>query len=60
MTLTKENTLPQKTILIVDDTPDNLAVLGELLMPYYKVRIANSGARALASAIIELLAPIEN
>ncbi|MFI3195411.1 MAG: two-component system response regulator [Methylococcaceae bacterium] len=55
MTLTKENTLPQKTILIVDDTPDNLAVLGELLMPYYKVRIANSGARALASAIIEPL-----
>ena len=40
----------RKTILVVDDTPDNLAVLGELLMPYFHVRVANSGARALAAA----------
>ena len=55
MTIDQENTLQQKTVLIVDDTSDNLAVLGELLMPHYKVRIANSGPRALASAIIDPL-----
>ena len=33
------------TILIVDDTPENLSVLGELLQPAYRVRAANSGRR---------------
>lgn len=40
----------QPTILVVDDTPENLAVLGELLQPYYRVRAANSGKRALEIA----------
>jgi putative two-component system response regulator len=35
------------TILIVDDTPQNLTILGELLQPLYHVRVANSGERAL-------------
>jgi putative two-component system response regulator len=35
------------TILLVDDTPENLVVLGELLRPYYRVRVASSGQRAL-------------
>jgi putative two-component system response regulator len=39
-----------QTLLIVDDTPENLAVLGELLQPHYRVRVASSGARALAIA----------
>lgn len=38
------------TILIVDDTPENLSVLGELLQPSYRVRAANSGKRALQIA----------
>ena len=38
------------TILIVDDTPQNLTVLGELLQPLYRVRAANSGERALRVA----------
>jgi len=38
------------TILIVDDTPENLSVLGELLQPIYRVRAANSGRRALQIA----------
>lgn len=42
--------LGQATILIVDDTPDNLSVLGELLHPTYRVRAANSGRRALQIA----------
>lgn len=40
----------QPTILIVDDTPENLSVLGELLQPMYRVRAANSGRRALQIA----------
>ncbi len=43
----------QKTLLIVDDTPENIMVLGEILMPYYRVRVANSGARALVAATTE-------
>ncbi|MBW7903323.1 MAG: EAL domain-containing protein [Rhodocyclaceae bacterium] len=38
------------TILIVDDTPENLTVLSELLEPHYDVRAANGGARALRVA----------
>jgi len=39
-----------QTILIVDDSPENLSVLSELLQPLYRVRIANSGRRALQIA----------
>jgi putative two-component system response regulator len=45
--------LVSATILVVDDTPDNLAVLGELLAPCYKVLVANSGPRALQLAIAD-------
>jgi len=38
------------TILIVDDTPENLTVLGELLQPQYLIKVANSGPRALQVA----------
>lgn len=41
---------PVRTILIVDDTPQNLTILGELLCPNYLVRAANSGERALRLA----------
>ena len=37
-------------ILIVDDKPENLTVLGELLQRRYAVRVANSGVRALRLA----------
>jgi putative two-component system response regulator len=39
-----------QTILIVDDSPENLTVLGDLLNGLYNVRAANSGARALQLA----------
>jgi len=38
------------TILVVDDMPENLAVLGGLLQPYYRIKVASSGKRALAIA----------
>ena len=37
----------QQTILLVDDTPQNLMVIGELLQPLYRVRAVSSGERAL-------------
>lgn len=49
---TGESARPGKaTILVVDDTPDNLAVLGELLQPEYRVLAANNGPRALRLAL---------
>ena len=39
--------LTQETILIVDDTPDNLMILSEILKPFYKIKVANSGLKAL-------------
>ncbi|MCK6425161.1 MAG: two-component system response regulator [Burkholderiaceae bacterium] len=39
-------------ILIVDDSPENLMVLGELLRDAYQVRAANSGATALRLAAL--------
>jgi len=36
------------TILIVDDTPENLDILSGILIPHYHVRAAGGGARALA------------
>jgi putative two-component system response regulator len=38
------------TLLVVDDTPENLSVLSELLLPSYRVLVANSGPRALRLA----------
>lgn len=38
------------TLLVVDDTPENLTILGELLQPAYRVRAANSGQSALRIA----------
>jgi len=46
-----EESNPQKTVLVVDDIPENLAILGEFLVPHYNVRIANSGPRALSAAV---------
>jgi putative two-component system response regulator len=34
-------------ILVVDDTPDNLILMNSLLKDDYKVKIANSGEKAL-------------
>ncbi len=44
---------PCATVLIVDDSPENLTVLGELLSAHYRVRVANSGYRALEIAASE-------
>lgn len=43
----------EKTVLVVDDTKDNLTVIGNLLEPFYRVRLALSGERALKVAQID-------
>ena len=45
--------MSNETILIVDDEPANLAILNMTLTNDYKVRAANSGARALQVAETE-------
>ncbi|MDP3521641.1 MAG: two-component system response regulator [Hydrogenophaga sp.] len=41
---------PQATILVVDDTPENLELMSGLLKDQYRVRVANNGERALKLA----------
>ena len=43
----------RKIVLIVDDAPENLQVLGELLQGEYRVKVANAGERALQIAVNE-------
>jgi putative two-component system response regulator len=45
--LTNTNQIARETVLVVDDTPENLGTLGEILRPFYQVKLANSGQRAL-------------
>ena len=40
----------RKTILVVDDTPDNLSLMAALLKDTYRVKLANGGEKALAMA----------
>jgi adenylate cyclase len=37
----------QRTVLVVDDMPDNLHLISNVLHGHYRVRVANSGAHAL-------------
>jgi response regulator RpfG family c-di-GMP phosphodiesterase len=32
-----------ETILIVDDSPDNLIILSKIRKPFYKVKVADNG-----------------
>jgi len=43
----------RQTVLVVDDLPENLTILGELLQPLYRVRAVSSGARAIRGAALE-------
>ena len=40
----------EATVLVVDDTPANLSLMSSLLKDTYKVKVANSGARAMEIA----------
>ncbi len=45
-----QDLIDKSTILVVDDTPDNLAVLSSLLKDDYRVKVASSGEKALKIA----------
>ncbi|MEY8877693.1 MAG: two-component system response regulator [Leptothrix sp. (in: b-proteobacteria)] len=40
----------QPIVLVIDDLPDNLMLMGELLGEHYRVKVATSGERALKMA----------
>lgn len=44
------NFTEKPTILLIDDTPDDLALMSNLLKDIYKVKIANSGEKGLKIA----------
>ncbi|WP_374437968.1 HD-GYP domain-containing protein [Inhella sp.] len=47
MTPSPEALSRRPAVLVVDDTPQNLALMSELLRPHYRVSVANHGERAL-------------
>ena len=51
----ESQSLPESpsTVLVVDDMTENLTVIGQLLRPFYRVRVANSGSHALKVAASE-------
>lgn len=52
------NSNNRRTVLIVDDTPDNLTLLSNLLKDKYNTKVATSGATALqivASSKVDLI-----
>jgi signal transduction histidine kinase len=48
---TSGTTKAKSTILVVDDTPDNLSLMSSLLNESYQVKVANGGKRALTIAM---------
>jgi putative two-component system response regulator len=50
VSLIMEKISEKATILVVDDTPDNLALMSNLLKSDYKVKVASGGEKALKIA----------
>ncbi len=48
----------KRTVLVVDDTPDNIAILSGILKEHYRVHVARSGARALQQLLADPLPDI--
>jgi two-component system, sensor histidine kinase and response regulator len=45
-----QGAIEKKTILVVDDTPDNLSFISGLLKDHFRVKVANNGEKALTIA----------
>ena len=45
----------RRTVMIVDDTPENITLMNGLLKDLYRTRIATGGERALKTAVVEPL-----
>jgi putative two-component system response regulator len=48
--MTEVNNEQKQTILVVDDTPDNITLITSLLRDLYRVKIATNGKKALQIA----------
>lgn len=48
--MTDLNDEQKQTVLVVDDTPENLTLITELLKDLYRVKIATNGSKALQIA----------
>lgn len=48
-----DTTIVKPTVLVIDDTPENLAVMSDLLRESYRVKLANGGAKGLQLALAE-------
>lgn len=48
--LDNDSNQKQVTVLVVDDTPDNLSLMSGLLKDLYRVKVANNGEKALQIA----------
>jgi two-component system sensor histidine kinase/response regulator len=48
------NNSHKETILIVDDNPQSIDIMGEILKPYYRRQVARSGENALAISASDL------
>jgi putative two-component system response regulator len=46
-----QNPESKPTILVIDDTPDNIALMSDLLKERYRVKVANGGLRGLNVAL---------
>ncbi len=55
--MTIEPTILRPTVLVIDDTPSNLALANAILADTYDLKVANSGVRGLA---IAQTAPVPN
>ena len=45
---------PVLTVLVVDDTPDNLSLMSSLLKDHYRVKVANHGEKGLRIALSDV------
>ena len=46
----KPPSIPQQTVLVVDDTPENITLMSGILGDHYRIKVALSGEKALSIA----------
>lgn len=51
MTIKGGHWIEKPTLLVVDDTPDNLTLMSGLLKEHYRVKVSNRGVKALEIAV---------
>ena len=50
--MTADQSTQAKSILVVDDTTENLAIMEEILKPFYRVQVATDGRLAIKIALL--------